>query len=95
MIQGAAAKVSLPSRNTALVSTGVTVESNSCYVVVHLVDHLAAKGLVIAGRSIFENGEIAVHVVNAGREIVEIADGQEFLEGSVLDNVNVGSWEVK
>ena len=94
MAPGAGKKVSIPSRNCSLISTGVSIKSEAVHISVSLVDSLASRGLVIAGRSLFEDGEIAVYVANAGREIVEIQDGQEFLDASVIANVQVGSWEV-
>lgn len=70
-------KVSLPYRNIACISTGVSIEPMNDYkLCTRLNPDLSKRGLVQSqGSGQFTEGHIEINVVNCGKEIIEIQDG--------------------
>lgn len=91
------AKVLLNHRSSLKVKTGIRVEVPSGFkLCVSLANSFSEKGLVISNAPIqFSSGiqDIEVHVINVGRELIEIKYGDKFAQ-CWLEPVYRFEWEV-
>lgn len=91
-------KVALNYRTTARIKTGIKVAIPEGYkMCIAAINSFAEKGLLISNTpaQIDSNcrEEVEVLVINAGREIIEIKDGERFAQ-CWLDKVYKFDWEV-
>lgn len=74
---GLAPKIAFNHRHSAKISTGLTVDVPEGYkFCIGLVTNLAEKGMVLTNApGNFTKGEVEVVLLNAGREIVDVNNG--------------------
>jgi dUTPase len=83
----------MPNRFTGDISTGFHVQVPSTHCLrVALVPELANRGLLMTSVGRFTQGEVKVHVINAGREIISIRNGDPLLE-VWLEKLEKFTWE--
>lgn len=76
-----ASKLDMPNRYSGVIPTGVKVQVPPTYCLrVNLVPQLAQRGLIMIGSGRIIEGEVSAHVLNAGREIVSVKDGDPLVE---------------
>ena len=86
-------RLDMPNRFTGRIGTGVEVQVPSTHCLcTALVPALSNKGLVMTNSGRFTSGEVCVHVLNGGREIVSVKDGDPLLE-MWLEKVEKFIWE--
>lgn len=74
-------RLDMPNRYTGRISTGVEVKIPSTHCLrVALVPEIACRGLIMTTSGRITGGEVVVDVLNAGREIVSIKDGDPLVE---------------
>jgi len=81
-IEGYGRKIAFNNRYAAVVDTGVVVDEfpDGYILCFSLVERLAEKGMVLSTVSFSGNGPIKVSLVNCGREIVNLLDGETLVE---------------
>jgi len=91
---GLPARIAFNNRHTQKISTGLSVEVPAGYkLCIGLVPNLAAKGMVLANTpGNFTNGPVEAVLLNAGREIVEVNNGDPIVTFWVEEIVEFG-WE--
>ena len=88
-------RLAMPSRFTGRLHTGVEAQVPSTHCLrVALVPDLSSRGLIMTNSGRFTVGEIYVDVLNAGREIVSVKDGDPLLE-VWLEKVEKFVWETE
>lgn len=95
LMPGYGRRIAFNNRHTASVQTGVNVvELPKDYILkVSLYKDLAEKGLVLSTNTIFDVGPISLTLVNCGREIVNLMDGDN-LAYFWLEKVENYNWSV-
>lgn len=75
-------KVGFPHRHSQVINTGVTVSADKGYkVCFRLVAALANRGMVATNApGNFTEGKVHANLLNCGREIVEVKDGDPLVE---------------
>lgn len=78
-VAGYGRKVAFNNRHVEQIGTGVEIENIPAgYVVsLSLAEELSIKGMVLTNNTVDSEGEIKLTLVNCGREIVNVIDGQE------------------
>lgn len=81
-VAGYGRKIAFNNRHAAMVDTGVVVDKlpAGCVLRFSLVERLAEKGMVLTTTAFSGEGPIRLGLVNCGREIVNILDGETIAE---------------
>lgn len=87
-------RIAFNNRHTAKIDTGLEIEAPVGYkLCIGLVPHLAVKGMVLANvPGNFTKGKVEAVLLNAGREIVEVSNGDPIVT-CWLEEVIDFEWE--
>jgi len=87
-------RIAFNNRHTAKIDTGLEVEVPDGYkLCIGLVHNLATKGMILTNApGNFTKGKVEAVLLNAGREIVEVSNGDPIVTCWLEDIVDFG-WE--